>query len=923
MEIEYGIQINTSQTTITDYDIGVIAGVIRWTTGRPERDFWKEGMISRALFSPVSQEIEIAAGGSYATMSGFSFAVKSEVDGVPLWKRIEALGLNLVQKEIIFYTFRDGVATQDWTGRIGDYDSDEHEFRIQAMDAFRSIHKAICKTKVNSDAFPNAPPDSIGKSIPVTLGLVAHAKLLNITSATDAIECARLGSTNYEVCACTSYNTTTLEIVLKTGRMVFDANDADLVGRYLTVVKGYGGSAAKQSRRIVSNTASTGTGADTGTTTVVIADAFDLGSSTNNTGADTSLLWSSGHRDGVWFFEVNQFDASLAVSVNDVKAIELNAAGRSILEYYDEDKKAFVDISDILEASSASNINSTGYPGVQIISKRVGVDGDVAVFFKMIPDSITYVSFSDGGDWDSLSHDGNTVQARLIDVDQSTDVTITGSFVDPGFVTTYFVITYDVAIPAGALDMVFDALYLLPDVNIVGAEAQSGPNFQIAVKVSLYGKDIYGSVSGTVVNEKTIYSSGIRFTTTPVNQNVHALHYSYYGLTSGSATDFYAQRADLDIQPLIEDLKASVAYPSIRVAIRYDVDTGGSTGPDFDGALNIKELGFVGTKNLNVISSDLFSRVRGETFQSTWGGRKTAGEHVVGVVDALEHIIREYDGGGDYIDTDSFDDANSVDSGRLLWKVGRQISEETNTFDLCEELARFGWFGIIPKNNGKRGVVPWLNEGIAAVATHDSTNIIHGSIGPRTPTSLSKLGNELEVKHSYNPATKKYDGILRITRIDEDTFPAEADPEWKTYAIGFPDAFYSIAADCWNLCHLSYQRYGLIQTLPASMSECIWSPDSESGWSASSLVNSIAINHIIQMAAWTPFRKDTISYHLPNTATHAALELLDKVTFNDAFATDGEDATGWIVRKAIVPGDGQDGKDYIEITLMLAPNIEY
>src|SRR5512135_2813922 len=124
MNIEYGIKITTGQTTLTDYSIGLVAGVIQWITGRHAIDGWKEGMISKGSFSPVSQEIEIAAGGSYATMSGFSLAARPDVDGTPMWKIIETLGLNLVQKEIIFYTFRDGTPTQDWTGRIGDYESD-------------------------------------------------------------------------------------------------------------------------------------------------------------------------------------------------------------------------------------------------------------------------------------------------------------------------------------------------------------------------------------------------------------------------------------------------------------------------------------------------------------------------------------------------------------------------------------------------------------------------------------------------------------------------------------------------------------------------------------------------------------------------------------------------------------------------------
>lgn len=909
MDIQYGIQITTTQT-LTHYGLGLVDGVIKWTTGRPARDDWKEGVLSKGDIAPVEQAIDITRGGSYATMSGTSICTRFAIDGVPVWKIIKDLGLNLVQAEASLYCWRDGVERLEWTGRVADTEGAADVFRITFMDSFRAIHKTVARTKVNDTAFPSAPAASIGEVVPVTLGYATHAKLLNVSSEATAIECTTLGTTNYKVVAASAYNESTLAVTLKTGRMEFEANDTRLVGKFLSVFKG---PSTKQSIRILSNTASSGTGADTGVTVVTLDDAFDITGFTNDTHATTGILWSSGHGPQIWWFEINNFEASLVVSELPISAMELNEEGRTILKYHDTAIGRYRDVSDLVGSVDFDDIETLGYPGVSIVTKRIDVSGEVRVYFKIAPTQIDFISLNQGADWDTVSGSHSSSRNNLIDANDATSVAISATLFSAGAVTDdSLALTYDLHIPESAIEAEYEGYFVLMDQTVQATEAHPTTSAQVTVTLNIFGRDIYGATTSEVADDLLLDTGVFSTNTTEVN----TLPPLYYG-EEGSSAEFYAHKDNLDAVSLLDTFKAQVAYPIIRVRIDLLADFSGNITPDFDMTWTIREIGVVGQKTLNVIEDDLFVKAQGETYQSTWGSRKTSGNLVSSPIDILEHLIREYDGAPDVIDTESFDNVN-IDEGKYLWSCGRQITEETETFALAQELARFGCFGIIPKANGKRGVKSWIGGG-TPVAGHGNTAIIQGSMSGREPTSLADIFNEIQVNYAFNPVTGKPAKFIRITRIDEAAFPEESDPEWKTYAIGFPSDEYASAKICWDLCHLSYTRYGFIRPLPQEMQDCTWGPDMEGEWE-DWWGASIAANYLISMCYWTPFRKDVITYSLPNTVTHAARELLDYVIVNDADATGGVNENGWIIRKAMVPGDGQDGKDHIELSVMLEPD---
>jgi len=1001
MHIEYGWKITTTQTTLTDYSLGLVAGVLQWVTGRPAIDGWKEGILTEGSMSEVSQEIELSAGGSYATMSGASVAIDNSDSKSA---RIKALGLNLIPADAVFYSIRDGVFSQDWTGKVGDISWDEQEIKIQLMDAFRGIHKPNLTIPVALDQFPDATDSEIGKYIPVIFGLVRHAKILNVSSKPSALVCNSQVGIDLKVCACTAYDPTLLTVTLKTGSHAYAINDPQLVGKYLTIIKG---ADTLQSRKILSNAVSVNGTLDTGTTVVTLSDAYDLGSSTRDTGLTTSLYWSLGHKQKVWFFEINQFDVSLLVSNLPIYKFELTAAGREVLEYYDTDAKRYVDVGDIQDTSSLSSINSLGYPGISIISKRVGVGGDVSVYFNIVPSSISYVSLTDNAQWTTTpTSDGSANKNRLIDDNQSTEVTLSGVLSPVGTtVQSEMVITFDLQFPTDSLDLVYSALYMLVDQHVkgslTGSDGSPPTSYHVDVTVKLFGEDLYGSLTDQVNSNNVIHTT-TRFISTPLDQITNQLPNAYYGLAGNNAS-FYALKTNSDIQSLVDDLKASIAYPVVRIELHYLATYGGSGDLTFHADWTIQEIGIVGAKTLNVVSTDLYKKVQGGIFGSTWGGRKTASNPVKNPVDMAELVVRTYDGRPDVIDTAAFDAASGW---RAAWFFGNQADGSKDSYSLIVELCRFGFFGMIPRNNGTRAAKAWMN--IAPVATHSDTNgtIIEKTLSARMPTSLANLHNDIQVNYAWNPGSQKYDKFFQITKIDQSAFPASsallragvslgtfslsysslgggsylifvatdnphnlfsgdftslsgnadgynysvlqvntvispiqftvtvhslptaassssgtlvfhasADFAWKQYALGFSYAQYSTAAALWALCHDSWTKYGVVQKLPDDMANGIWFPDVVTDWGLTD-TNNAALLYLKELCNWTPFRKDVITYHLPNTATHATLELLDRITFNDSVMTNGVNTPGWIVRKAVFPGLG---KDYIEIGLMLTP----
>lgn len=914
MEIQYGIQITTAQTTLTDYALGLVDGVLRWVTGRPDIDGWKEGLIKGDTFSPVSQEIEISAGGSYATMSGFNLDLIGSVGGVPTWKRIKDLHLYLIQAEIVFYTIRDGVFTQDWTGRVGDTAADEETFSIRAMDAFRNIHKPHLTIPADIAHFPNVTEEASQKFIPVSFGRVAYAPMLNVGGPGDKTVLVTVSGEDKTLCAAretledarTQVNAILaaageLQIIsinrvvaLYTAGRAFVDNDSELVGRYLHVIHG----GTDQFTKIKRSFATLTDGTDR--TYILLEEPLDV--------TTPFVRWPSSAPSpaDMWIFEVVHQSAVLLASYRPIKSFENNDDGQYGLYYWDSESKQYLDIAEARQSISTTDINGTGFPGATALSKTLDSEGAIPAWFRIQPSDVQYVSKLSSS-WTGSTTPGDS-QTNLFDGNKSTYYLLTGS-------GSGGQIDFDIFLPADLLTKDFEDLFLLVDLS---HKTNNPALVDVLLSLTFTPFDLYGqeaSASG-LAHIETYYTTASEPDLTTSFVDVDTLPGAYYNEDTNPER-FFAYKKAFSLQPILENIKSLGAFPKVRLSFGF-----GAFSLNY--SAQIREIGFVGKKSVTLGATSIYSRQQGEIYGSTWGGRRTAANMIDNPINVAEAVIREYDGRPEVIDTTSFDFAGSPSVGsKRDWIIGNQVDGSKDSYSILKELAIFGFVGIVAKSNGKRAIKDF-RSGALPVAYHDESVFLKGSLGSREPTSLANLYNAPRINYAWNPGAQKFDLLLQITKIEEEAFPEESDldgsgnPLWQSYAIGYNADEYLEAAVNWGFCHLSYQKYGVIQTLPDDMANAYWYPDAEGVWGLPAGQNAAKL-YMFLLCRWTAFRKDVITYRLPNTATHAARELLDRVTFNDQLLTGGEDHVGTIVRRAIIPGNGRDREDCIEISLMLDP----
>lgn len=985
MTIFYGLQITTKQPTITDFELGCIDGIIKWSTGRENTELWKDGIILEDSFSEVSQEIEIEACGSYSTMSGFNLKIDN-ANG--LSDRIKALGLDLVNCDILFYTFRDGVSSQDHFGKIADWSYDENEIQITCIDAFRSIHKPLLKKTFNTDEFGLGLSSSlIGKPIPECFGYVSKAKLFPILKEEIYETICTSGGIDFDVAPCTNYTDgatgpNAYKIVhLKTIDKTFLANT--LAGKFLTAIK-----VGNQTKRIIGNLASSG-----GITQIQIESPFDSDLTSVNFWTATGEL--------VWYFQISSLDIEFITSNKGIYDFKKSDLQKPVLFIFDATKKEWVSISSLVDQWDVENFNALGYPGLSIISKPINLDGDVLYYNYAIPESL--ISLAEiGSNISAVTGTRPTPGTELTNLKDRDDATgYTWEYSNNNGSIATLKIPFRLIIPDSFLDESLKNIYFAFNHMFYWDFSLGFPGNTIIIDVKLI--DFLGRITTSLDSAaRVLYPS---YSMTGLDFPLKLIPWKYFDPNSNQEnTAFENAKIALQLNQTehVKNIRDKSAYPYVIFEVTF-FHVGGAGGAVQ--GINISEVTLVGEKILNLISTEIFTQLRGILYGSNWDGRRTATLPVINIADMIELIIRNFDERPDVIDTTSFDLLGHPSTGLLKdWRIGWQQLDQINSYDLIDQLCRFSFTGLIPKNNGTKALKNFLD--VTIVATHKDTNntILENTIGIKKPTSLANVFNEPQVNYQWNSETQKFDSFIRITRLDQDSFPLESiavsnetsnltfskykldsahpgmiefvitggpgfsvgdhisltdgfggltlygveillvafdslyvtdpgevilvlgtdytdgtlqkyinpKPLWHTFAIGYTDAEYDEAKENWRLCKLSATRYGFTRELPSEMSDCKYFPNMATDWGLADTAKA----YMHDLCRWTPFRKDVVPYRLPNTATHAALELLDGITFADSTDQAGTEFTGRIVGKTIVPGLG---KDYIEIHLMLDP----
>lgn len=113
---------------------------------------------------------------------------------------------------------------------------------------------------------------------------------------------------------------------------------------------------------------------------------------------------------------------------------------------------------------------------------------------------------------------------------------------------------------------------------------------------------------------------------------------------------------------------------------------------------------------------------------------------------------------------------NNLESTRSSWNVGRQVTEQDNSFNYIQELCNqsyvCGWTG----RDGSINFSAFREYGTSTV-NHNDANIIRGSIKNLSRTPISQVFNELTFKYDWNAITDTYDGVYSIGNVDSNSFP--------------------------------------------------------------------------------------------------------------------------------------------------------
>jgi hypothetical protein len=897
----YAIKISTG-TSLSATDIGLFNGEIKLITGRDRTiPGWKNGLIAKDGLGSTSQEIDISWIGSYSTMSGFNFTIPNH-NGFS--QTIKDLEIDLLQSDVTFYSVFDGIFKEESTFKVNSWDESDTEFRVTCRDNFRSIHKPLLKKVFTTDEFgDDLPSDLKGKPVPVSFGYASKSKLYPIIQQELFESICTTAGISYDIAPCTNYTSQgtgpdNFRIVhLKTMDKTFTLDE--LVGKYITAVKG-----GSETRRIRGNAASSG-----GTTQVYLDSAFSTALTSTN-------FWSS-TSDSVWYFQISSLDIQFIASQSPISEFLENDLDQPALYVYDDTDKEFISISDLVNQSDTSDL-TLGYPGISVLQKPTNLEGDTYYYLYTAPTSI--VQLPERSDYMGPTSGGptsGTELTRLYDNSDATRYTWVAT-PDPGLHTGNLILPFKIKIPEHFLTANFENIYLA--INYRQSFNLSPIYSNVRVNVRLV--DYLGRTTAALdTANRPLFSTNVVAANYPIDM-IFTKYFNPNGDTFNLSFENGKAAMKLNESDHITKSVDASIYPYVIYELAFGWDIDPSVPDDFPEQMlvTIHEMLLVGEKSLNLLTSDIYTDLKGDTFGSTWGGRRTSGSPVLRIGDLVEKVIRDYDGRGDVIDSASFDAlSNSATGYRKDWVIGSQVSDEIDSYDLLDNLAGYGLFGIVPKTDGKRAARCWM-ESVSAVARHDASVIEFDSIGTKELTPIANLYNEFEIRSAWNPATEKYDRIYKITEITATSFPTSSDSTWKTYAVGFSNAQYSTAKTIWERSNLSYRKYGVVRKLPQQNSDCPWFPDPDV-WGLSATQDT-ALLYLDKASQWTPFRKEIIPYSIPNVSANSNIGLLDEIEFNDAVASNGEDKRGWIVSKSVVPGTlADEGKDSIEIRLMLEPEL--
>lgn len=760
-----GITLDISDnTTDTNSDWGLDSGVFYWITGRPgyagsgysgdapASKTWKEGIITaQNQIEPVIRIIDITTGGSYGSLSGFSF----EIDNTSkFWNLLESNSYYFVNRAVNVYVFLSDVSYQVWGGVVSEVDFNETSYTFKCEDKFKTIHKNIPQEVLTKESFPDITPDSEGKTIPVCIGDINRAELTSVEGRSKPIDLGQInGNTIYSTVIrgeTISAGDNPKYTIAVPNKIIWSGEFA--TGDYfLRVIKG-----DEQTVRILNNATSSNVSDpdDITTVTLELENLLD-----NFVFAEDGAPVGGTQTNDTWYCQIVKGSVVHLFSNSEIDSFV--KTGNDIgLVYWDKDADEYVNAPELIKSTDTTSSNDYGHPNMLISPRDLNLSGDFKRLVSVVPDKIVYntaytldITLNRAYEITLNEFSGQNINTNLLDKDRTTGYTLTTSPTLSGLYLVLDVYFQDIIIQdMDELYLVIDGKYTAPQTYTLVFEAWPvdywGNRFdQKAFKFikADYPKvddeqdfipDYYYNPSGDLDGRSSrfheIVNSSLQFK-------------DYFKIGAGENADETKSWSANDIN----DIK-SISHFELLIVL--DGLASGSR------SIEINQVGFVAAKKMNLVKDRFFNKIKGEVVSGTQSNTPKK---------AFEHILESYDG----ISSSDIDYGNLTSSTANTFKVGRQLNDIKKSNVYLRNLAEQTYIGIFPTREGKRGFSYWRDNDTPTV-THDESTILNGMIKKFDKTLISKTYNDLEVKFSESPAENDFDKSLFVSKISETSFPA-------------------------------------------------------------------------------------------------------------------------------------------------------
>jgi hypothetical protein len=246
-KIHYAIRITTNYTDKTDEDIGLVDGVFRLITDKPDYDGstqfptwgnnenqqgvvlykWFTGILVKDSLGNLSRSIDITTNGNYGNISNFSFSLRNDIK---FWKILKDLEMTLINENIEVFAVIDDKFYQLWNGVISEVIRESTDYKVICSDNSNIIHSLLPKNFVGDILQPFV----VGNSDYLKASKITESNYIQLTENSNFAPIRRFDCVEVSPpYTGTLDNITQVDVSIITTGKTFTENE--LQGKYLSV----------------------------------------------------------------------------------------------------------------------------------------------------------------------------------------------------------------------------------------------------------------------------------------------------------------------------------------------------------------------------------------------------------------------------------------------------------------------------------------------------------------------------------------------------------------------------------------------------------------------------------------------------------------------------------------------------------------